>query len=211
MDDFFKFLIWAIIIISFISSFFKKDKGKKKPSPQQRRPNNPNRDKATAYPQTSSTTMDSDQNDVFKEIEKLFKTENTQQAPPIPPQERTTAKRQTTIEKTEAEAAYDEQKSIDMMDKVWNEESTSEHTPKTDWDYEKKKIAELDKTAKSKIDMEAKRFEKFLTKEEKYDSRTLRTLKERLKHPQSLKEFIVISEIIGKPVSRRSRTRIPFR
>lgn len=211
MDDFFKFLIWSIIIISFISSFFKKDKGKKTPSPPQRRPNNLNKDRTTPYPQSSSTSMDSDQNDIFKEIEKLFKTENTRQAPPIPQQERTTAKRQTTIEKTEAEAAYDEQKSIDMMDKVWHEESAGEHTPKTNWEQEKKKIAAMDKKAKSKVEEESKRFEKFLTQEEKYDSRTLRTLKERLKHPQSLKEFIVISEIIGKPVSRRSRTRIPFR
>ena len=55
MDDFFKFLIWAIIIISFFSGFFKKDKGKKTPSPPQRRQNDPYRQNEDNYSQSAST------------------------------------------------------------------------------------------------------------------------------------------------------------
>ncbi len=211
MDDFFKFLIWAIIIISFFSSFFKKDKGKKTPSPPQRKPNYQDRDRTTAYPQTSSTTMDSDRNDIFKEIEKLFKTENTPSAPTIPQEERTTTKSQTAIEKSQAKVAYNNKKSMDKMDEEWHEETSSEHTLETNWDKERKKIAEQDKKVDSQIEAEAKRFEKFLQQEEKLDSIVLKTIKERLRHPQSLKEFIVISEIIGKPFSKRGRKRTTFR
>ena len=64
-------------------------------------------------------------------------------------------------------------------------------------------MAEERKKVNSKIEEEAKSFEKFLNQEEKLDSIILKTTKERLKHPQSLKEFIVISEILGKPKALR--------
>ena len=209
MDDFFKFLIWAVIIISFFSSFFKKNKGKNTLFPQQRRLNNPDRERIGNYPQTT-TTAGSDQNDIFREIEKLFKPENTPPEVPVPQQERTTTKSQTAIEKSEYESALKKQYTPEKFDKEWHEESASwheetasKHVLETDWNKEKRKLAEERKKVNSKIEEEAKSFEKFLNQEEKLDSIILKTTKERLKHPQSLKEFIVISEILGKPKALR--------
>jgi hypothetical protein len=73
----------------------------------------------------------------------------------------------------------------------------------TDWDKEKKKLVDARKKVSSKIEEEAQKFEMFLNKEEKFDRLAYITIRERLKHPQSLKEFMVISEILGKPKALR--------
>ena len=207
MEDFIKFVIWAIIIISFFSGFFKKNKGKKTPSPPQRRPNIPDRNQSESYSNSSSTqTSGSGQNDIFKEIEKLFKNENTPPAIPVPEQEKITTKSKTAIEKSQYESTLNKEKSFEHYKDEWHKESVgehketaSEHTLETNWDKEKKKLADARKKVSSKIEEEAKQFEKFLNQEEKFDKLAFNTIKQRLKHPQSLKEFIVISEIIGKP------------
>jgi hypothetical protein len=204
MDDFFKFLIWAIIIISFFSSFFKKYKGKKTPSPPQRRQNDPYRQNEDNYSQSTSTpSTNEDQRDVFKEIEKLFKGEVPPQVQKAPPVERTTLKSKTAIEKSEYESILKKQYIPEKLDNEWHEETASEHVMETDWDKEKKKLVDARKKVSSKIEEEAQKFEMFLNKEEKFDRLAYITIRERLKHPQSLKEFMVISEILGKPKALR--------
>ncbi len=204
MDDFFKFLIWAIIIISFFSSFFKKNKGKKTPSPPQRRQGDPYRQNEDNYSQPTSTpSTNPDQRDVFKEIEKLFKGEVPPPIQTAPPEERTTLKSKTAIEKLEYESILKKQYIPEKLDNEWHEETASEHVMETDWDKEKKKLADERKKVTSKIEQEAQKFETFLNKEEKFDRLAYITIRQRLKHPQSLKEFMVISEILGKPKALR--------
>lgn len=174
MDDVFKILVWIIIIISFVSSILKKKKTQP-PAPTKKPDNNSNRNYEENIPQTEQRE---ERSDVLKEIERLFKGE--------PPQE--VIRRDKEEEKAESS---------------WNTETASEHTMQTNWEKEKQKLAEERKKVDSKVEEEAKRFEKFLNQEEKYDKAALRTIKQRLNHPESLKEFIVISEIIGKPKALR--------
>lgn len=184
MEDLFKILVWLIIIISFFSSFFKK---KKKETPQKKKaPENYYGNEN--IPQTHKETLEAEsynKNDIIKEIEKLFKVE----AP---------AK----IE-TKPETHYDNQWHERTASE--HEKTASEHTMQTDWDIEKKKIKVKKAKVSSKIEEEAKRFEKFLNKNEEFDRLPLNTIKQKLAYPRSLKEFIVISEILGKPVSLRHR------
>ncbi len=91
----------------------------------------------------------------------------------------------------------------EKLDNEWHEETASEHVMETDWDKEKKKLADQRKKVTSKIEEEAQKFEKFLNREEKFDRLAYITIRQRLRHPQSLKEFMVISEILGKPKALR--------
>ena len=120
-----------------------------------------------------------------------------------PPAERTTLKSKTAIEKLEYESILKKQYIPEKLDNEWHEETASEHVMETDWDKEKKKLADERKKVTSKIEEEAQKFETFLNREEKFDRLAYITIRQRLKHPQSLKEFMVISEILGKPKALR--------
>ncbi len=168
MEDFIKFLIWAVIIISFFSSFFKKGKGKKTPSPPQRRPDNQNRNRVEQFPSSTETNSNSSASDVFKEIERLFKGEVTPTVEAPTPVERTTTKSQTAIEKSQYESSLKKEKSFNHYRDEWHKEvpgehneTASEHVLETNWEREKKKLADARKRVTSKVDEEAKRFEKF--------------------------------------------------
>ncbi len=54
-----------------------------------------------------------------------------------------------------------------------------------------------------KIEEEAAAFEMLLNKSNKTDDKFLADIKSKLHKPQSLKEYIVFSEILGKPKALR--------
>jgi hypothetical protein len=200
MDDFVQILIYLIIIISFLSSLFKK-KGKEPSRPV------PQRKPESHLPENYETAAKSgeEESDIFREISDLFKTE----FPPAPE----TSKRKTTIEQrsdnipTGSEHTTEEYKRTESEHVSYErEKSPAEHSPTysehdldlswhrpTDW--AKKKKPQLDASLEKRADSFKKLLEKKSIDTNIYSKRIRNTLK----NPQSLKEYIIISEIIGRP------------
>jgi hypothetical protein len=187
MDDYFQYLFFLFIIISLLSSFFKK-KNKPENKPERSLPDPPSK------LQRSSQQEDYD---IMKEIENMFKPQSPQ---PEKQPERTSIeeKRYKPSEHTE--------------DPEWHEETTSEHASTLsehaatlsehrleNWDDKRKKAKTSNRqTLNEKILKEAEKFEKSLTKKTQVvDVR--RNLIKKLKQPSTLKEYVIISEILGKP------------
>ncbi len=194
MDDYFQYLFFLFIIISLLSSFFKK-KNKPENKPERPLPDPP------AKPQRSSQQEDYD---IMKEIEKMFKPQSPQP------------------EKQQARTSIEEKKykpSEHTEDPEWHEETQSEHTSTLsehtatlsehtttlsehrleNWDDKRKKAeVKYRKTLNGKIVREAEMFEKNLAKKSQVvDVR--KNLIKKLKQPSTLKEYVIISEILGKP------------
>jgi hypothetical protein len=179
MDDYFQYLFFLFIIISLLSSFFKKKKPESKP--ENSIPGPP------AKPQRSSQQEDYD---IMKEIEKMFKTQSPQpekQPENIPTKE----KKYKPSEHTEDPEWHEE-------DPEWHTEDPSEHRLEN-WDDRRKKAeAKSRKTLNEKILREAKMFEENLARKSQVVEVRMDLIK-KLKQPSTLREYVIISEILGKP------------
>ena len=199
MDDVFQILIYALIIISFLSSLFKKKKPVKSQgtSPQQ-----PQR-----YMQKETETEVSTESgknydyDLMKEFENFFKVEGEKESEPsleksTPPESiQPSLERSTPIEI--------EQRKKDL-EKSWHQKTESEHRYTNIW--ERKKAEADKKTARinSDIEKQAAEFEKHLMVKGSTANQISRNIRERLLNPSALKDYIIISEIIGKPKALRN-------
>ena len=187
MDNYFEYLLFLFIIISLLSSLFKK-KDKPGSKPGSTTPKRP------VKPQPSSTQ---ENYDILNEIENMFKTQSPQ------PEKRP---RKTAIEKknykpsehTEDPEWHEENPEWHEEDPEWHEEEPSEHRLEN-WDERRKKAQKkLRQNLNQKILKEAEIFEKSLTKKTQViDVR--KNLIKKIKQPSTLKEYIIISEILGKP------------
>jgi hypothetical protein len=191
MEDFIKILIWAIIIVSFLSSVFKKKKNKEKqPQTPQRVPDNeaniPKRVEPQLRASQSKEEIDS-YNDMLSEIENLFKKDNELKAK--------------TSDKTKIETHEVQKKSV-QYDPQWHKETQSEHTVNTDWVKDEKAL-ERKAAVDFNIENKAKKFEEMTNKKSDPIGIFKHTIKEKLNHPETLKDYILISEIIGKPKAKR--------
>ena len=186
MDNVFEILIYVIIIISFLSSIFKKMKKPKQPPVQRPLPEEYSQ-REVSVPQTQQK----EEYNILREIEDFFKVESE-----LPRKEKTTVtqheepKRMTQIEEhTQAES--------------WHTPTESEHSYTDDWDRKKaevkKKVARVD----SGIEKQAAKFEESLVKKKPATSEITSLIKARLQNPSTLKEYIIFSEIIGKPKALR--------
>jgi hypothetical protein len=201
MDNFFEILIYLILIISFLSSIFKK-KTKELPKPEQQSPEEKQRgfdyqvDTQTKPEQPGTYSSKENQYDILRELENLFKTdaERGQESSARIPIPGTTSEEKVRQESFESSG--------------WHEPTMSEHKPTytehaaTDWrkverEKMKRKVQKID----SKVTERAEQFEKLLKKKPVKEDRFVKIIKERLNNPKSLKEYIIISEIIGKPKS----------
>ena len=186
MDNIFEILIYLFIIISFISSFFKK---KKKPEPRTTNKT----DKISFEPETQAKSPQQEEYDLLKEIEKMFKTETSY---PEKQQERS-------IDKVEGlEPASEHLKTAD-----WHQPTASEHKPTASeqkfesWEEKNRKAEEKRKGINKKIVQQAQMFEKRLTGKQRTESEIRKNIMKKFKDPKSLKEYIIFSEILGKPKS----------
>jgi len=202
MDDFIQILIYLIIIITFLSSIFKK-KGKE-PTGQI-----PQRRQQPEVPDSYETSVKTkeDEGDIFREISDLFKTEI--------PQAPDTSRRRTTIEQrsstenipTSSEHSSEEYKRTESehvsyereKSSVEHSQTYSEHNLDLSWhqptDWLKKNKPKIDSAVEKRADSFKKLLEKKKTDPNIYSLK----IKEALKNPQSLREYILISEIIGRP------------
>jgi hypothetical protein len=211
MDNFFQILIYLVIIIAFLNSLFKKrDKDKTPPRPS----NSPNPDNRNSY-SSAGYERKGQQNssDILKEIEGLFKGETSYT---------NEQKMEQDIEKAEMRKVpveeHVEDKEWHTEDKQWHEENKEWHSEEKEWHSESaewheetlsdhqmdqswhritpfKRTVKVDKT----IEKEAERFEQLLAQKQDEENSAWRDLSKNLFSSSSLKEYIVFSEILGKP------------
>jgi hypothetical protein len=180
MDDIFQVLIYIFIIVTFLASLFKK---RQKPQDKRSEPvSNP-----TPQPRMETKSSQQDEYDILKEIEKMFKTEI-----PVPEKEKEKA--------FEKESEHFKSEEWYQPTETEHKTTTSEHTFEN-WDNKRRKADESRKAVNEKIIKQAEMFEKSLARTTVGKSYIKKNIMQRFKEPSSLKEYIIISEIIGKPKS----------
>lgn len=183
MDNVFEILIYLIIIISFLSSIFKKKQQQQKRPPAQK----PERD--DNYQSEVSTTQPKPKDyDILRELEDFFKSGDvsTEKRTPIPQQQ------------TETVPTLDEPAQSDS----WHEPTKSEHSI-DQWERKKGEVQKILAGVDSAIEKKAAQFEDSLWKKEKEFSGLALSIRSKFKSPTTLKEYIIFSEILGKPKALR--------
>lgn len=194
MDDFFEILIYIFIIISVISSFFKKKKRVQQNQQTQGSQQNTGGQTQLTVQQTEPEVKEKLDVDILKEFEKFFQVGEPQ--------------RKSDKEHNDKDL-YDGVKEREdykvVPEESFHKKSSSEHSFEDSWHKQK---AELDKKT-SKIDKsveeQASKFQKYLQKKESAASEISKKIRTRFNDPSSLKDYIIISEIMGKPKSLRRR------
>ena len=183
MDNFFEILIYLIIIISFLSSIFKKKQQQQKRPPAQQ--HEPDDNYQSEVPTTQSTSKDYD---ILRELEDLFKSGNvpTENRTQIPPQQ------------TEKTLPMDEHVQSDS----WHEPTKSEHTL-DNWERKKEEVQNILSGVDAAIEKKAAQFEDSLWKKQNDFTGLALSIRTKFKSPGTLKEYIIFSEILGKPKAFR--------
>lgn len=188
MDNIFEYLIYGFIIISFISSFFKKKKKlPKEPSdltPHQRTDITEN--KIIDIP--PSQRPKAEEYDILKEVESFFNIQQPQQ---------TETKAHT--DKQMYEGAKERENYIPVPEKSFHTTTSSEHTFEDPWDNKREEVDKQKQNLSPIIEQKASAYEESLIKKESAATEIIKDISERLKNPSTLKEYVIISEIIGKP------------
>lgn len=184
MDNLFEILIYVIIIISFLSSIFKKKKQQQQKPPVRQSQQEEYSQAEVSTPPSQST----EEYDILKELEVFFKvgTEPTKQEIPVPqepPKKITHLEEQTRRE-------------------IWQERTESEHLDK-DWEQKKAEVKKRMARVDSGIEKKAARFEELLVRKETALSSIALSVKSKIANPSTLKEYIIFSEILGKPKALR--------
>ena len=185
MDNFFEILIYVLIIISFLSSFFKKKKQQQqKPASRQQQTEEQN------YQTEVEThhTQQKEDYDILRELEDFFKVgdEPTERRIPVPQQE------------SESAPSMEEHIKTDS----WHTPTKSEHSV-DQWERKRGEVQKILAGVDSAIEKKAALFEESLyTKEPIYNKFAL-AVKSKIMSPSSLKEYIIFSEILGKPKALR--------
>jgi hypothetical protein len=184
MDNVFEILIYLIIIISFLSSIFKKKKQQQQKPPVRQTQPEEYYQTEVSVPQTKTK----DEYDILKELEVFFKvgTEPTKQEIPIPQEQ---PKKMTKIEEH-------------TLDESWHTPTASEHTA-DDWEHKKTEVKKRVARVDTGIEEQAAKFEESLVKKKNAASDISAKIRIRLRTPSSLKEYVIISEILGKPKALR--------
>lgn len=195
MDNFFEILIYLFIIVSFLSSIFKKKKQapqkSKQDIPQQREKQEISYSPAQEMESVSVKSSSTDDYDILKELEQFFKVGDPQQKPaptpqPIIPPIRVEQKKKT-------------------VEDSWHAKTDSEHKYEDVWEKRTRDVAKRKNEVDSLTSRQAAKFEEMLKETKGYSTAFQRNIYKQLRHPSTLKEYIIISEIIGKPKALKHR------
>jgi len=189
MDNFFEILIYVLIIATFLSSLFRKKKVPQKEGTEDtlRRPETDNRPvtRTEATPKKQAGDVEFD---LFKEFENLINAEEAKQKPQ--PKEL-----QTTVREVQKRG----EDYIHVPEKSFHEQTASEHSYVDKWERKKKETEQRKQKVSSKIEKEAAQFEKLLKKDERTDFKLTSSLNQKFKDRNSLREYVIFAEILGKP------------
>jgi len=183
MDNFLQILFFLFIIFSFIAPLFKKKKEQEQQTKAQDQ-NNPERQRAKA-----ELKKEMEEYDILNEIQGLFK----------PPEEvKKPAEKQTYAQSYEESPAVTqpyEESSYETPE--WEKALKTEHTVNDEW-HRATTEADFNKES-AVIDKEAKRIQKLIDDRNKPVNVRLGELRKSIRNPETLKQYFLISEIIGKP------------
>ncbi|HKJ81156.1 MAG TPA: hypothetical protein VJ954_03985 [Ignavibacteriaceae bacterium] len=183
MDNFLQILFFLFIIFSFIAPLFKKKKeqGQKQQTKAQNQ-NNPERQRAKA-----ELKKEMEEYDILNEIQGLFK----------PPEEIKKPAETQTYEQSYKESPYETPE--------WEKALKTEHTINDEW-HRATTEADFNKES-AVIDIEAKRIQKLIDDKNKPVNVRLGELRKSIRNPETLKQYFLISEIIGKPRAVKRQVR----
>ena len=188
MDNIFEYLIYGFIIISFINSLFKKKKPVPKKPPDQT--SHPRIDltekKFTDIPPSQKAKQE--EYDILKEIEGFFNVGQPQKS-----------ESKVHNDNEVYEGAVNREKFVPVPEKSFHTKTTSEHSFTNPWELKRKELEEKKKKISPKIEKQASAYEESLIRKESAAAGISRDINKRLKNPSTLKEYVIISEIIGKP------------
>ena len=187
MDNIFEYLIYGFIIISFISSFFKKKKPLPKVPPDQTTPQRTGMTKNKIVDIPPSQVRKAEEYDILKEIEGFFNVGQPKQS-----------ESKVHTDKKIYEGAENREKYIPVPEKSFHTTTSSEHIF-----YNSSDIKKIEQKKKKKlspiIEKQASAYDESLIRKDSASVGIIRNINKRLKNPTTLKEYIIISEIIGKP------------
>ena len=201
-NNFLDILFYLFIIYIILSPFFKKKDKDEKKSPSQRSDNNidlnSNYENETAAYSSQLEKKPDNNDEILKELENIFKDQQNNNAP--------VKRRSTKIEVEKAKQELAKRKAAETSSLKNDSYSTY-----SDWGnysesntlQQQQVIREQSGKFESNINEEAARFEEMLAKDQQVESRLMKSVKDNIHNPQSLKQYIVISEILGKPKALR--------
>ena len=206
MDDLFQYLIYGVIIFSFLSSFFKKkEPPKQTPQKPAQKPESISYRQRNAKVEPDIIAQKNDEYDILRELESLFKGEvnlpQQQRPKQIPNEEYAEHK----IEDKNLEIITDRRilRNVDQNPSVEYKQSVEERNyiePKGTVEQNKwtKKKSKID----PKVEASAKDFEKVLAGPRKQRA-AITDFNRKLKNPSTVREYILFSEILGRPKALR--------
>ncbi len=188
MDNWFEILIYLFIIIAFLNSIFrKKKKQTTQPGKQTQFPESKSETGDLSY---QSSTKEPDDFDMLKEIEKMFQMEvpAEKESGPLP-------------DPWEVKKPAPKEKSVS-----WDQPTVSEHSRsvsetkfESDWEKKRQKLSKEKELVEKQFQKKASEFEELLKSRRDVENIRITNLKEKILNPDSLKEYILVSEILGKP------------
>jgi len=188
MDNLFDILIYGFIIVSFISSFFKKKKSLPKKSADQIQQQLTEKPINTEIQSQVPIQPKPQEYDILKEIEGFFNVGQPKQS-----------KTQVHTDKKMYEGAEQRENFIPVPEKSFHANTSSEHTFTDPWDLKRKELEKKKKKLSPEIEKQASAYEESLIKRDSTATRIIKDINDRLNKPSTLKEYVIISEIIGKP------------
>jgi hypothetical protein len=206
MDDLFQYLIYGIIIFSFLSSFFKKkEPPKQTPSTRTKQPDSVSYSKQQTDVGRVTASQKQDEYDILRELENMFKGEVSLPPKQSPKQTQYEEYAEHKIEDKNLETISDRRtlRNVDQNPSIEFKQSVEERNyiePKGTVEQNKwtKKKSKID----PKIEASAKEFEKVLAGPRKQRA-AISDFNRKLKNPSTVREYILFSEILGKPKALR--------
>lgn len=201
MDDLFQYLIYGILIFSFLSSFFKKkEPPKQNPLPKTKQADSISLSKPQREVEEIAVAQKQDEYDILHELEKMFKGNLNIPEQPKPKQtDNFDIYRSSEIKDMDLDLIVDERMQQSVEDKnpigarkTYDRNMQYKNTPAS------KKTYKVD----ANIEASAKEFERVLESTRKRKA-TISEFNRKLKNPASVREYILFSEILGKPKALR--------
>jgi len=206
MDDLFKILIWGIIIISFLRPLFKKKEQPQAEGSNKQRQRPIVKRTETVKQSTSGesvlTSSKNDEYDILRELENMFKGEIN-----IPQQQ----KQKQANQNVEYKSREIKDKDLDLVVDKRLQRDVEDKSPigfRKTFDEkisDRKTLLEKPNQAKvisADVEANAKAFEKVLAGPRKQRA-AVTEFNRKLKNPASVREYILFSEILGKPKALR--------
>lgn len=201
MEDVFQIVIWLFIIISFLSSLFRKKKDTPAP-PAKRDEKRQREEQQTMQHRGAREPEATEEYDILKEIEGLFNHQSTRSPKPTQYDE---YDRVDEVEEAK-EAEYKVVRKKDKLGDVkesWKQPASYEQSLENQWDTRRKKMEERKSRIDSSVHRKAEKFEQLLKNNTPPADKSRLEFIRKMKDPNSLKEFIIASEILNKPKALR--------